>query len=196
MATGNKPVQRAGTVLGGTMSTHDDHHAAPRRVAMPELLIGIGMLAAAAIALWETMAIPVSPLYSKVGPTVFPYITAAGMLVLAVLLIVAAVQGGWQPEEEKETPTDWKAMGFVVAGLVANAALIQPLGFTAASVVMFVLVCFGFGSRHPLRDALIALVLALAAYFGFARALGVNIGAGYIENTLNVLVDAVLGLRN
>ena len=48
-------------------------------------------------------------------------------------------------------------MGFVAAGLVANVVLIQPLGFTAASVVMFVLVCHGFGSRHPLRDALIAL---------------------------------------
>ncbi|MDQ2704606.1 MAG: tripartite tricarboxylate transporter TctB family protein, partial [Pseudomonadota bacterium] len=97
---------------------------------------------------------------------------------------------------EKEAPADWKALAFVIAGLVANVLLIQPLGFTAASVVMFVLVCFGFGSRRPLRDALIALLLALAAYFGFARALGVNIGAGIIENTLNVGIDFVLGLGN
>jgi putative tricarboxylic transport membrane protein len=177
--------------------TSDDDYAPPQqRLAMPELMIGLGLLACAAVTLWQTLAIPVSPMYSKVGPTVFPYMTTAGLAVLALLLIIAAARGGWQPEEEKETPTDWKAMGFVVAGLVANAALIQPLGFTAASVVMFVLVCFGFGSRHPLRDALIALVLALAAYFGFARALGVNIGAGYIENALNVVVDAVLGLGN
>jgi putative tricarboxylic transport membrane protein len=112
--------------------------------------------------------------------------------VLSLMLVLAALRGGWQPEEEKETPTDWKAMGLVAAGLVANLALIQPLGFTAASVVMFVLVCFGFGSRHPLRDALLGLVLALAAYFGFARALGVNIGAGLVENQLNPLIDAVL----
>ncbi|TIU32244.1 MAG: tripartite tricarboxylate transporter TctB family protein, partial [Mesorhizobium sp.] len=87
----------------------------------------------------------------------------------------------------------WKAMGLVAAGLVANLVLIQPLGFTAASVIMFVLVCFGFGSRHPLRDALLGLVLALAAYFGFAKALGVNIGAGLIENQLNALMGAMLG---
>ena len=80
------------------------------------------------------------------------------------------------------------------AGLIANVLLIQPLGFTAASVVMFVLVCFGFGSRHPLRDVLIALVLALAAYFGFARALGVNIGAGLIENVLDSGIDRLLGM--
>ena len=162
------------------------------RLAIPEFLLGIGLLACAAVVFWQTRAIPVSPMYSKVGPTVFPYMTVAGLAVLAVLLLVAAARGGWQPEDEKETSTDWKAMGFVVAGLVANAVLIQPLGFTAASVVMFVLVCFGFGSRHPLRDALIALVLALAAYFGFARALGVNIGAGLIENALNAGIDKIL----
>jgi putative tricarboxylic transport membrane protein len=175
------------------MTSEDNEDDATRRAA-PEFLIGFGLLAVAAAVLWQTWAIPVSPLYSKVGPTVFPYMTATGLAVLAMLLIVAAARGGWQPDEEKETPTDWKALAFVVAGLIANVVLIQPLGFTAASVVMFVLVCHGFGSRRPLRDGLIALVLALAAYFGFARALGVNIGAGYIENVLNVVVDIVLGL--
>ncbi|PBB93181.1 tricarboxylic transporter [Mesorhizobium sp. WSM3864] len=175
------------------MST-SDQQASPPRLAIPELLIGVGLLVCAGAVAWQTLAIPVSPLYSKVGPKVFPYMTMAGMVILSLLLIVAALRGGWQPDEEKETPTDWKAMGFVVAGLVANLVLIQPLGFTAASVIMFVLVCFGFGSRHPLRDALLGLMLALAAYFGFARALGVNIGAGLIENQLNALISAFVGM--
>ena len=174
------------------MST-SDQQAAPWRLAVPELLIGIGLLACAGAVAWQTLAIPVSPLYSKVGPTVFPYIATAGMGILSVLLIVAAVRGGWQPDEERETPTDWRAMAFVVAGLVANLALIRPLGFTAASVIMFVLVCYGFGSRRTLRDALTGLILALAAYFGFAKALGVNIGAGFIENLLNSGIDSVIG---
>ena len=174
------------------MSTSDPQ-AAPPRLAMPELLIGVGLLACAGAVAWQTLAIPVSPLYSKVGPTVFPYITMTGMMVLSLLLILAALRGGWQPEEEKETPTDWKAMGIVVVGLVANLVLIQPLGFTAASVIMFVLVCYGFGSKRTLRDVGLGLILALAAYFGFARALGVNIGAGFIENQLNTVIDAIIG---
>lgn len=164
---------------------------APARLALPEFLVGVGLFAVAAAVLWQTLAIPVSPMYSKVGPRVFPYMTAGGLALLGALLVVAASRGGWQPDEEKETPTDWKAMGLVAAGLLANVLLIQPLGFTAASVVMFVLVCLGFGSRRPLRDGLIALVLALAAYFGFARALGVNIGAGLIENVLNAGIDKI-----
>lgn len=157
---------------------------APKRIAIPELIIGLGVLGFALLALWQTLSIPVSPMYAKVGPTVFPYFTVGGLGVLGVLLIVAAVRGGWQPEEEKETPIDWKGLSFVAAGLIANLVLIKPLGFTAASLTMFVLVCYGFGSRHPLRDAGIGLVLAMTAYFGFAKALGVNIGAGVIERLL------------
>ncbi|TIS53976.1 tripartite tricarboxylate transporter TctB family protein [Mesorhizobium sp.] len=175
------------------MST-SNQQAAPSRLAVPELSIGIGLLACAAAVAWQTLAIPVSPLYSKVGPTVFPYITMTGMVILSLLLIVAALRGGWQPEEEKETPTDWKAMGFVVVGLLANLLLIQPLGFTAASVIMFVLICHGFGSKRPLRDALLGLILALAAYFGFARALGVNIGAGFVENQLNTIINSIISM--
>jgi putative tricarboxylic transport membrane protein len=153
-------------------------------IAMPELLIGLGLLLFAGVALWQTLAIPVSPMYAKVGPTVFPYITVAGLGVLAVLLIAQALRGGWQPEEEKEVAVDWRAFAFVVAGLVANAALIAPLGFTLASTIMFVLITHGFGSRRPVRDAIIGLLLALVAYFGFAKLLGVDIGAGIVEKLL------------
>jgi putative tricarboxylic transport membrane protein len=157
---------------------------APARLAVPELMIGLGLLAMAAVALWQTLAIPVSPMYSKVGPTVFPYLTSGGLALFALLLIMAGLRGGWQPAEEQETPVHWYSVAAVFAGLAANVALIKPLGFTAASVVMFTLVCHGFGSRSPLRDALIGLVLSLVVYFGFAKALGVNIGSGLIENLL------------
>jgi len=56
-----------------------------------------------------------------------------------------------------------------------------------------VLVCYGFGSRRPVRDLLTGLILGLAAYFGFAKALGVNIGAGYVENAANSAIAAVVG---
>lgn len=162
--------------------------------ALPEALIGIGLLVCAALMFWRTATMPISPMYSKVGPTVFPYMTAAGLVVLAVLLFVQALRGGWQPDDEKEVRIDWIAVGFVAAGLLANVLLIRPLGFTAASVILFVLVAHGFGSRQPIRNALIGLVLSLAAYFGFAKALGVNIGAGVIEQAVEVPVNYLTDL--
>lgn len=151
------------------------------QVAWPETAIAAGVLAFAGIVFLQTTQIPVSPLYAKIGPTLFPSITAGGLAVLGVLLLVQALRGGWQPEEERGVPIDWRALGYVTAGLVVNVALIGWLGFTAASTAMFVLVARGFGSEWPLRDAAIGFATALAAYFGFAQALGVNIGAGLVE---------------
>jgi putative tricarboxylic transport membrane protein len=154
--------------------------------AWPEASIGIGLLVFAALVFWSTTQIPVSPLYSKIGPTVFPYITAAGLAVFALFLMYQATQGGWQPEEEKEVLVDWRALAFVVAGLVVNVALIVPLGFILASTSMFVLVARGFGDRQVVRNAAIGFAIALFAYFGFAKFLGVNIGAGWLEQLLGI----------
>lgn len=153
-------------------------------LAWPEAFIGLGLLGFSGAVLWQTGVIPVSPLYSRVGPTVFPYMTAGGLGLFAVLLLVAAFRGGWQPDDEKEVPLDWKALAFVAAGLFANIALIDAFGFTIASTVLFTLVAFGFGSRNPVRDAAIGFTVSIVAYFGFAKALGVNIGAGVVERLL------------
>lgn len=154
------------------------------RLAWPEAVIGLGLLAFAGLVLWQTLSFQVSPLYAKVGPRVFPYMTVGGLAILGVLLVVAAMRGGWQPEEEASVALDRRALVFVGAGLLANVLLIEPLGFTAASTVLFVLVAHGIGSRRPVRDAVIGLVFSLIAYFGFAKALGVNIGAGVVERLL------------
>lgn len=154
-----------------------------------ELLIAVGTLALAALAYWQVKQIPVSPLYAKVGPTVAPTLAAIGTGLLGLGLLWDAVRGGWQPEEERELPVDRPALIWVVAGLVANVILIGPAGFTVSSVVMFVLVGRGFGSRRPLHDGAIALVLSFAAYFGFAQALGIDIGRGPLEDFLLGLVN-------
>jgi len=158
--------------------------------ALPETLLGLGVIAAAALAAWQSSLIPVSPLYSKIGPTIFPYMASILLAILGGFLVWQGLHGGWQPEEEKEVPTDWRALGVTFAGMAANAVLIGPLGFTLASTVMFTLIAWGFGSRRPWRDAPIGFVLALTAYFGFAGALGVNIGKGPFERALG----SVLGL--
>jgi putative tricarboxylic transport membrane protein len=160
------------------------------RPAWPEITLGLGVIAAAIGAGWQASLIPVSPLYSKVGPKIFPEIAAGLLFLLGVLLVVQGLRGGWQPDDEKEIPLDWRAMGLVGAGLLANVVLIGPLGFTLASTVLFTLVAAGFGSRRPWVDAPIGFVMALAAYFGFAGALGVNIGAGPFER----LIGAAVGL--
>ena len=157
------------------------------RPAVGETIIAVGVLVLAAVILWQTAIIPVSPIYAKVGPTIVPYITALGLALLGLLLLYSALKGGWQPDEEKEITPDRPALLWVLAGLTLNVLLITYAGFTIASVVLFVCVARGFGSKAILRDAGIGAAFALIAYFGFAQTLGINIGAGILENALNGL---------
>jgi putative tricarboxylic transport membrane protein len=163
------------------------------RPALGETIIAVGTIVLAVVVFWDTTRIPVSPIYAKVGPTVVPYISALGLGLLGVLLLYSALTGGWQPEEEKEIIPDRAALAWVVAGLALNVLLITYAGFTIASVVLFVCVARGFGSKAILRDAAIGAAFALIAYFGFAQTLGINIGAGFLENALNSLFGLVGG---
>lgn len=153
-----------------------------------EWAIALGTVALALIAFWQAASIPVSPLYAKVGPTVFPYLTAGGLLLLGLGLCIAAARGGWQPDEEKEATPDKLALGWMLAGLALNLILIGPLGFTLASIVLFVCVARAFGSTDPMRDAAIAAIFALVAYFGFVKVLGINIGGGVIEELIEQIL--------
>lgn len=165
-------------------------HPAPQQIVRGaglrwgELLVALGVLALAAIVFWQTFAIPISPIYAKVGPTVMPLIAAGGLGLLALALLFSAFRGGWQSEEERQTQPHYQALAWVAAGLALNVALIGPAGFTLASIVMFVCVARAFGARNPLRDAAIAAVFALIAYFGFAKTLSINIGGGLAEQAV------------
>jgi putative tricarboxylic transport membrane protein len=154
------------------------------RPALGETIIAVGVLALAGVIYWQTASIPVSPIYAKVGPTVVPTITALALALLGVLLLVEALRGGWQSEAERALTIDRMALVWIAAGLILNVLLIGPAGFTLASIVLFVCVARGFGSRAIVRDAAIAAAFALVAYFGFAKTLGINIGAGLVENAI------------
>jgi putative tricarboxylic transport membrane protein len=164
------------------------------RPALGETIIAVGVLALAGVVAWQTVLIPVSPLYAKVGPTVMPAMAALGIAVLGLLLLAAALTGGWQPGAEKEVAPDRTALLWVAAGLALNVVLIGPAGFTIASVILFACVARAFGSRSALRDIGIGAAFALVAYFGFAKTLGINIGSGLVEDVLErVLVLVGLG---
>lgn len=148
----------------------------------PDVLVGGFVLLLGALALWQALVIPVTPLYGQVGPKVVPFVVAGGLILLGGCLLFVALRGGWSwAVEGTEAPANRRALGLMATGLLANLALIGFLGFSLAATAQFVLVAAAFGSRRPLRDLALALVLTLAVWFLFVEALGVNIGAGLLE---------------
>jgi putative tricarboxylic transport membrane protein len=69
-------------------------------------------------------------------------------------------------------------------GLALNVALIERVGFILASTALFACTARAFGSVRPVRDAAIGFLIALAAYAGFDRMLGYQIGSGLIESLI------------
>ncbi len=153
------------------------------RPRQDEAAVAAGLVALALLSLWQTAVIPVSPIYARVGPTLFPWIASSGLLLLSLLLLVQALRGGF-PQVDRPPAIDWRSLGWVAAGLAANAALITTLGFVFAAIALFVCVARGFGSVRPLRDALIGAAVSLTSFLGFEKLLGVNIGAGILEGLL------------
>ena len=83
--------------------------------------------------------------------------------------IVQGIRGGWQPDDEKEVPIDWKAFGFVVAGLIANVSLIGTLGFSLASTVLFVLTLVAREPSENVFFSTLGAIVVAAMFKGIVR---------------------------
>lgn len=152
-----------------------------------ELLLGAGLLGLGACFGVATYLLPDAPGYAQVGPRLFPGLISGGMLVTGALLLKQALGAGFVnlPQEQHE-PLDWRAFGWVSAGVLAHLALIAQIGFVAASALLFAATARGFGSRAPWRDALIGLALGAVVFVIFTRALTLSLPPG-------ALVEAVIG---
>ena len=174
------------------MAASGHGEGASARLPIGEIGIALGVLVLAAIVFWQTLAIPVSPLYARVGPTVIPMIAATGLAGCGIVLLIEALRGGWQDPDEQEAKQDKRALALLLAAFIANITLIGPAGFTIASTILFTLTARAFGSKNILRDAGIGFCLAIVSYLGFARALGINIGAGPLERLIESLISVIV----
>lgn len=151
----------------------------PIVVALVVLVAGIGVV-------WMTTLINVSPAYARIGPNVFPRIVGGALALAGLLLLVTAVSGRWACEatDPDEPRPDLVPLIWVGGGLVLNLLLIKAIGFILASTLMYVCIARGFGARRWWFAALVGFVLALVAYYGFARLLGLRMGGGLIEDLI------------
>ncbi len=80
--------------------------------------------------------------------------------------------------------SDWRALGTVLASLVACIVLLVPAGWIIAAAVLFWGVSYALGSRRPVFDLSIALVMSSVIQLIFGAALGLNLPAGFLEGVL------------
>ena len=73
-------------------------------------------------------------------------------------------------------------MGLLTIAFLANAVLIEPLGWPISGAILF-FAAFALGSRHVIRDAVIAIALSFGSWYLFDLGLGVNLPVGVLTES-------------
>jgi putative tricarboxylic transport membrane protein len=77
-----------------------------------------------------------------------------------------------------------RALLWILVAIVINVVLLERAGFILASIPLFWLTARAFDAQHPLRDALVAIMLSVATYFVFARLLQIPLPSGVLGRWL------------
>jgi putative tricarboxylic transport membrane protein len=156
------------------------------REQIAELMLAVGIVAFGGLVIYETRKIRITPAYSEFGPHLIPYAVGVILMVLGVWFGIEVITGHTAgPTEESEDvdptlPTDWLTVGLLAASLGAYLLLMERTGFIIASSVLFFGAAFAMGSRHYLRDALIAVAVSAVAFYIFTDGLGLRLPAGWL----------------
>jgi putative tricarboxylic transport membrane protein len=147
------------------------------RFAVSELVVGLLLLAAAGVILFDAQRLPAGAMYG-VGPAAAPTLIAGCMILLGLVTLVAAWRGGEDADAE-EGGLDGGAVVVIMLSLAALIALMTlGGGFIAACTVLFAGTAWAFGRRALLADIAIGAALALVIYAVFTKLLTLALPEG------------------
>ena len=124
-----------------------------------------------------------------IGPKVVPFLVGGLLVFVAILLAINILRGGrGEPEGSEDVDlsqrSDWMTMGLLAIAFLANALLIEALGWPISGAILFFLAAFALGSRHLIRDVILAIALSFGSWYLFDLGLGVNLPVGVLTGIL------------
>jgi len=119
---------------------------------------------------------------------VYPAVVLGGLAVFAAATLVtgrpakrpAAGRAWWRAVRSRLSGSAW----LIALALVINLVMAETVGFVVASTAMFWLTARAFDDRQPIRDAVFAFAMSVAAYLLFGRLLQLPLPAGLLEGWL------------
>jgi putative tricarboxylic transport membrane protein len=155
-----------------------------------ELGVALFLGALGVLVVVSALLLPVSRIArGPVGPAAVPVVVGGLLIIVSVFLAIDVWRGGrGEPEGGEDIElgggTDWRTIGLLAAAFVANAVLIEPLGWVFSGAILFWGSAFALGSRHYVRDAAIAFVLSIGSWYLFALVLGIVLPPGILRGIL------------
>lgn len=83
--------------------------------------------------------------------------------------------------DDTRTPVDWRTLGITVAGLAGFILVLPVAGWIVSAAALFWVIAWAFGSRRPLFDIGIAVILSSLVQLAFGAGLGLSLPAGFLE---------------
>jgi hypothetical protein len=133
-------------------------------------------------------------LKQQLGPDAFPKAIGVGMVILAGIYAFQQFRGGLADqtkaqEAEKRAAiigaegkikgvADLKTMGFMLVVMLLYAFFFEHLGYAISTFLAFMAGCLYLDRRHPVRDAIIAVIASFVLQYIFSAWLRVRLPAG------------------
>lgn len=123
--------------------------------------------------------------YSPVGPRFFPVLVSVALVVAGLAVLLGALRAPMDgPSDGQAAHAPHRAaLVWLSAAMLLGALLIERAGFVAAMALAFWVASRAFTARvgeSALRDAVVAIVVALAVHLFFSRVLGLRLPAGWL----------------
>lgn len=150
-------------------------------------LAGVCALVFAAWVAWQTTMIPERLVSNEPGPKMFPFISAAGIAIMAVLMMI--FDG---PKEDNAPYLDkegWKRMGLIILESLVFCIGMQYIGFwitAMAGTFMFIKTLSSHKKINLPFAIIFSVVLASICYFGFTKGFAIPLPKGELWEMLNI----------
>lgn len=155
-----------------------------------EFGVALFLAALGVLVIVQALLIPESRIArGPVGPATVPLVVGGLLVVVAGFLALDVSRGGrGEPEGGEDVEltgsSDWRTVLLLAVSFIANALLIESMGWWFSGAVLFWGAAFALGSRHYVRDALIAFTLSFGSFYLFALGLGVVLPPGILDGIL------------
>lgn len=147
-------------------------------------LTALCVVALGALVLWQTFTIPEGAAYAAVGPRALPLVVGAGLFVAGILFLLSATvfpDAYLVARARTEAAlTHWPTPTLLGGLLVAYALLMPVLGYIIATAAFVPGGARVLGSRAPVRDSVVGVIIAVALYIGFSGYLGIRLPDGLL----------------
>jgi putative tricarboxylic transport membrane protein len=130
-----------------------------------------------------SIAVPGSA--NTVGPRFFPYLVGGLVIVTALALGYRVWRGDRGPADESEdvdpdAGTSWRAVGIIAVAFLAQALLINVVGWPLAVTLMFGTVAWALGARGIVRPLIAGGITSVVIWIVFVKALNVALPGGIL----------------